>query len=183
MTGREGANQNRGFGCSHIPAEQALDIGTKRGGGQDSRTEAGIAGPSQVRSFKERGNNKGGQVGRSRPGDLGSKKPEKAVGSELLGNPGPEGLWAPKGLEVQGEEGPGVHPPETHPIPAPGGQPASISAEAAAAYRALVSPELSATRKVFCLLWQHQPLPRPQTHCEVLCVGNGERGRFLEKRK
>lgn len=25
VTGREGANQNRGFGCPHIPAEQTLD--------------------------------------------------------------------------------------------------------------------------------------------------------------
>lgn len=99
-----------------------------------------------------------------------SKKLEEAVRSELLKNPGPEGLGA------HGEEGPAAHP-----IPAPGGQAASIGAEATAAYGALVSPELSATGKVFCLLWQCQQLPWPQTHCEVLCIRNGERGRFSER--
>ena len=74
MTGREGANQNRGFRCSHIPAEQTLDTGIKRGSHQDRRTEVGIAGPSQVRSFKKRRNNKGGRVGRSSTGGLGKQK-------------------------------------------------------------------------------------------------------------
>lgn len=88
------------------------------------------------------------------------------------------GAW---GCWGQRRRAQGLHPSVAHPVPAPSGQAASISAEATAAYGALVSPELSGTGKVFCLLWQRQQLPWPQPHCEILCIGNRERGRFLEK--
>lgn len=90
-------------------------------------------------------------MGRSSTGGLESKKPEEAVGRKLLGNPGPEGLWPPGGWRSMGRGRPGVHPPEiTRSLPLVASLHPS-GAEAAAAYRALVLPELSAVRKVFCL--------------------------------
>lgn len=68
-----------------------------------------------------------------------------------------------------------------HPVPAPGGQPASISAEATAAHGTLMFPELSAIGKVFCCLCQGQRLPWPEPHCEIFCIGNREKGRFPER--
>lgn len=68
-----------------------------------------------------------------------------------------------------------------HPVPAPSGQPASIGAEATAAYGSLMFPELSATGEVFCFLCQCQQLPWPEAHCEIFCIGKREKGRVPER--
>lgn len=71
--------------------------------------------------------------------------------------------------------------PATHPVPAPGSQPASIGAEATTAHRTLVFPELSVTGKVFYCLCQCQQLPWPEPHCEIFCIGKREKERFPER--
>lgn len=98
------------------------------------------------------------------------------MGIELFRNPGRRGAMEPRRCRDQE-----LHPPAAHLIPAPGGQAASITAEATAAYGALMSQEFSATGKVFCPLWQCQQLPRPQPYCEILCSGERERGRLPER--
>lgn len=63
-------------------------------------------------------------------------------------------------------------PSAAHPIPARSSQNAAIRAEATATHWALMSPELSTAGKVFYPMWLCQQPPGPQSHCEVLCIGN-----------
>lgn len=151
--------------------QKRLWIGPKRGGSQDHRREVGIPGPFGARNFKGKGDIKEGMVGRCGKGDMAK---QNALGSN--------GKWAvEESRDQRGCGAQGGRTPVAHPVPAPSGQPASISVEATAVYRPLVSPELSATGKVFCLLGQCQQLLWPEPHCEIFCIGNREKGRFSER--
>lgn len=87
MTGREGANQNRGCGCPHIPVEKTLDSSQQMEesgpweGGRNTKviTDRKFQGK---REYQER---EGGQI----------KRPRKAKGIELLRNPGTKGAGDP----------------------------------------------------------------------------------------
>lgn len=84
------------------------------------------------------------------------------------------------GSEAVGDMG--LHPSVAHPIPARCGQDASVRAEATAAHWPLVSPEFSTTGQLFYLMRLCQQLSGPQSHCEVLCIGETEREVSSENR-